>query len=347
MTGRGGVVLGAVVLLCTATTGTAAAAEEVTRFTDPRITESSGLAVVGEQWVTVNDSGDSGRLFVVDPATGDTRRTVEYPGDAVDVEALAPAGRDAVWVGDIGDNRGRRGHVSLYRVGLGTDRVQRIDLRYPDRARDAEALVRHPVTGELFVITKQVFGARVLRVPPVAVRTAARTGHASGVLQPVGAAPGLVTDGSFTSDGRHLLLRTYHRLHVLAWPSGVTVARVDLPQQRQGESLAVQGTTVLIGSEGLREPVLAVENPVLATIEPSPVPRAAPTATPPAASPRPLAPDNPSNSGSALPEWWPWAAGTGLLIGVIALVGTARGRARTSEPREGSAGPDRSPNSRS
>ena len=36
---------------------------------DPRITESSGLVDLGSRWVTTNDSGDSARLFIIDPAT--------------------------------------------------------------------------------------------------------------------------------------------------------------------------------------------------------------------------------------------------------------------------------------
>src|ERR687893_207498 len=41
-------------------------------FQDPAIVESSGLAVVDGRVVTTNDSGDTGRVFTVDPRSGET-----------------------------------------------------------------------------------------------------------------------------------------------------------------------------------------------------------------------------------------------------------------------------------
>jgi hypothetical protein len=96
---------------------------EVTRFEDPEIVESSGLAVVDGLLVTTNDSGDSGRVFTVDPATGETVGVTQWSADPVDVEALAPAGGGEVWVGDIGDNRAERTSVSVARVPVGRGTV--------------------------------------------------------------------------------------------------------------------------------------------------------------------------------------------------------------------------------
>src|SRR3954452_10422676 len=67
----------------------------VTTLKDPQLAEASGLAVVGDRWVSVNDSGDSARIFVIDPATGRTERTLTWGTRAVDVEAVAPAGENA------------------------------------------------------------------------------------------------------------------------------------------------------------------------------------------------------------------------------------------------------------
>ena len=69
--------------------------------------------------VTTNDSGDSGRVFAVDPATGDTVGTTSWSPAPEDVEALAPAGPGHVWVGDIGDNRRARDSVQVLRVPVG------------------------------------------------------------------------------------------------------------------------------------------------------------------------------------------------------------------------------------
>ncbi|WP_235736314.1 hypothetical protein [Nocardioides alcanivorans] len=75
-------------------------------FRDPEIVESSGLVMTDDLAVTVNDSGDSARIFTVDRGTGKTVGVTRWAGQARDIEALAPAGPDEVWVGDIGDNRG-------------------------------------------------------------------------------------------------------------------------------------------------------------------------------------------------------------------------------------------------
>ncbi len=71
---------------------------------DPRIIESSGLIARDGDFLTVNDSGDSGRVFVVDGKTGQTIGVTSWSDSASDVEAIAPAGGDRIWVGDIGDN---------------------------------------------------------------------------------------------------------------------------------------------------------------------------------------------------------------------------------------------------
>ena len=151
----------AVPFLLGAAAGATGADDPAFRFTDPDIVESSGLVVRDGLVVTTNDSGDSGRLFAVDPDSGGTVGVTSWTPEPVDVEALAPAGPGHVWVGDIGDNQHVRRSVEVLRVPVGRGRVtaspEAYELVYPDGARDAEALVSHPVTGQLFVITKGVF----------------------------------------------------------------------------------------------------------------------------------------------------------------------------------------------
>ena len=102
MAERRRVALGALVavpfLLGAAAGAPGAADHPAFRFADPEIVESSGLVVLPGAGrdaglvVTTNDSGDSGRVFTVDPATGDTVGVTSWPTDPDDVEALAPAG---------------------------------------------------------------------------------------------------------------------------------------------------------------------------------------------------------------------------------------------------------------
>ncbi len=72
---------------------------------DPLIVESSGLIARKGDFLTVNDSGDKGQVFVVDGETGETIGVTFWSDSAKDVEAIAPADGDEIWVGDIGDNK--------------------------------------------------------------------------------------------------------------------------------------------------------------------------------------------------------------------------------------------------
>src|SRR5206468_1043017 len=95
----------------------AAAADtpRVVSLRDPRINEASALVDLGSIWVTSNDSGDSARVFVVSPTSGRTIGVVRFRTSVKDVEALAPAGPSAVWVGDIGDNDNKRKAIAVFR----------------------------------------------------------------------------------------------------------------------------------------------------------------------------------------------------------------------------------------
>jgi hypothetical protein len=234
-------------------------AEVVLRFTDPDVVESSGLVVVDGLVVTVNDSGDSGRVFAVDPATGETVGVTSWTPEPTDVEALAPAGPGHVWVADTGDNRRVRDAIEVLRVPVGRgDRSvepETYELTYPDGAHDAEALVRHPLTGQLFVITKGVFSGTVYAAPQ---RLRADRPNA---LVAVGEAPGIVTDATFLPGGGGVVVRTYTSAHLASYPSWEPVASWDLPDQDQGEGIALTGRDLVISTEGARSEVLRVPLP--------------------------------------------------------------------------------------
>lgn len=234
------------------------------RFTDPDIVESSGLVAlpgdtVGGLVATTNDSGDSGRVFTVDASSGDTVGVTTWAPEPIDVEALAPAGPGHVWGGDIGDNQHARSSIEVLRVPVGRgDRAvppETYALVYPDGAYDAEALVSHPVTGRLFVITKGVFSGTVFAAPQ-RLRT-----DGANPLEEVGEAPGIVTDATFLPGGGGVVMRTYTAAHLAAFPSWQPVSSVDLPQQDQGEGIALGGRGLLLSSEGARSQVLAVALP--------------------------------------------------------------------------------------
>ncbi len=251
----------------------------VFRLQDRAISESSGLvALPGGLVVTVNDSGDSARVFVVDGATGRTVGTTTWAGAPVDDEALAFAAADQVWVGDLGDNTASRDsiRVTLVPVGRG-DRQGALAsyvLRYPrNRSYDAETLLAQPATGRLYVVTKSVLGGRIFAAPTQL------SADAPNRLRQVATAPPLVTDGTFVPDGDRVVLRDYSRFVELSFPGWRMLGGGPLPAQRQGEGIAATDDgRLLVSSEGTRQPVYAVRDPLAPpppaeTPTPSPISR--------------------------------------------------------------------------
>ena len=225
---------------------------------DRRITESSGLATSGVHdgvVYTHNDSDDGPVVYAID-RDGTTTAVLTLRGaEARDWEAIAPGrrGSDTMWVGDIGDNLSIWETVRVYRFSEPAElRTQDVawtqyDLEFEDGPRDAEALMVHPRTGRLYVASKRASNAG-LYVAPEKLSTTR-----PNVLTRVADAPGMVTDGAWSPDGRHYVLRGYVSATVYDGDEpGRVVKKLDLPAQRQGESITWtrDGEAVLVGSEG-------------------------------------------------------------------------------------------------
>ena len=292
-------------------------ADVVFHFEDVAIVESSGLVVQDGLFLTTNDSGDSGRVFAVDPASGRTVGVTRWAEEPVDVEALAPAGPGEVWVGDIGDNPGGRATIEVVRVPVGTGErgadPTAYSLTYPGGPRDAETLLAHPVTGRLYVASKNVFGGALYAAPEDLDEAAPSRMTRLGRVLPI------ATDGAFFPDGRHLVLRDYGRAVVYTFPDLEAVGEVDLPEQQQGEGIAVDGEgRVFVSSEGRRTPVLEVALPaevrdVLAGTGASPTS----SPTPPPGSREDV--ELPQGPPEERPVW-PWFLTGWLGLGVIVVL---------------------------
>lgn len=309
-----GLAIAAPVALGVAVTPSPPNGHEVFDFDDPAIVEASGLVVDDGLFLTTNDSGDTGRVFAVDDS-GRTVGVTHWSDDPTDTEALAPGGHGFVWVGDIGDNDGRRSSIEITRIPVGrgdrTAHPTTYRLTYPDGATDAETLVRDPSTGRLYVASKNVFGGVMYAVP------ASLDPSGPNRLRLVGRVLPIATDGAFFPDGRHLVVRDYAEAVVYAWPSLQPVGSFALPRQRQGEGIAVADDgRVYLSSEGPRAPVLDVTLPanIQAAVQPQ---VSAGPGSPPATS-RPANPIGSEEADAATPETWPWLAGG--LLAVVALV---------------------------
>lgn len=247
------------------------------------LTESSGLAASrrheGIFW-TINDGPDA-TLYAFDRSGRSQARVRVAGAAAVDWEALSLGpgpvrGRSYLYIGDIGDNQHRRKVIQVYRVeepdlkAMVSTPAQTIRLMYPDGAHDAEALLVHPKTGDLYIVIKSrerdsVYMAKA----PLSTKTPIRLQHIADLRLPEGslvtALVGRITGGDISHDGRKVVLCDYERGWEAAAPEGDFDAvwqaqwrAVDIAPRRQGEAVAYRndGKAVLATSEGEEFPLV-------------------------------------------------------------------------------------------
>jgi hypothetical protein len=229
---------------------------------DPEIAELSGLVSLPSGLWAHNDSGDGARVFRL-ADDGSTLATVELVGvealDWEDLTGLSVDDGETLIVGDIGDNQGVRPEIRIHEfdvpdpaptgeVTIPANQIATTVLRYPDGARDAEAIVLDPRNAELVVIHKRFGGAsEVYR----ASAEDAADGEAELVRQgivEVGDSPvDATTAADLGFDGRVVALRTYAAILVFPRHEDQTVAEAlvenepcDAPAaiEAQGEALA-------------------------------------------------------------------------------------------------------------
>ncbi|MFI0373667.1 hypothetical protein ACH35V_37905 [Actinomadura sp. 1N219] len=271
-----------VCVLAPAASGAARDDQVAFKISDPRITESSGLAASRRHpgvVYTHNDSGGVPKIYALD-AGGRVRAVLTLGGaGARDWEGIALGkdgrGRPAIFVADIGDNLGGAWpYVTVYRitepsqVRSQTLQATAFRVKYPDGPRNAETLMINPRTNRLYIASK-LFGGKVYEAP-AKLRTSG-----FNVMRKVADAPAMATDGAFSPDGRTCVIRSYFgaRLYSVGPDGrpGKTMKSIGIPMQSQGESLSytADGTSLLVGSEGQNQPVYRVPLPDEARPSPS------------------------------------------------------------------------------
>jgi len=128
---------------------------------------------------------------------------------------------------------------------------------YPDGPHDCEALLVHPVTGDIYLVTKE----RKKAVSGVYKFPSTRSGGSRQTLMKIGEIalgsffpPGtsLVTAGDIAPDGKRLVLRDYTRVYEFTQPEGATAFDEIWKQTPRAfpSPPTVQGESVCYGSEG-------------------------------------------------------------------------------------------------
>ncbi|MES2063981.1 MAG: hypothetical protein V4456_18810 [Bacteroidota bacterium] len=257
--------------------------------------ETSGLvasAINPGIYYAHNDSGDTSRFFAI-TIDGKLQTTIYYTGDkksrrlgVVDCEdiAIGPGpikGKSYIYVGDIGDNASHRKFITVYRMeerkNWGTDIIAHavpvpLHLKYPDGAKDAEAMTIDPIEKLLYIITKRGDSVGVYTAPLKYKANDTLSLTFRGKLFFNGLKPfKWITAADVSADGKQILVRNYEKVYY--WQRNVTEpiwqtlkkAPLELPykQEKQGEAIAFtpDGKGYYTTSEGVYAPIYYYKTP--------------------------------------------------------------------------------------
>jgi len=191
-----------------------------------------------------------------------------------------------LYIGDIGDNNSTRAEVIVYRVaepalstatrkltksrpGV-TEPAQALRLRYPDGKHDAETLLVHPATGNIYIVTKVVLANPVVyeALAPLQFGKPV-TLKRLGEIRVPSLFGGVITGGAISPDGRRVALCDYFQGYELILPAKATnfddiwkerMVGFDLGKRKQGEAITyrLDGKALLATSERPNAPVIQV-----------------------------------------------------------------------------------------
>ena len=227
------------------------------------IDEASGLVASntldGYLW-THEDAGSVTRLFLLSK-DGTQIKAYTPPGiinrDWEDI-AIGGGPIDGVsylYVGDIGNNDANPAVTTnfIYRIpeiktiDESFERGAKITFRYPDGPRDAETLLFDPATKDLFVVSKELGGANLYRIPyPQPIE---------GVVMAefIGPVPSVIiaTGGDISADGAEIVIRTYANIFYWRRKQGETIAQVlsQRPLKTLPYELEPQGEAICFDKE--------------------------------------------------------------------------------------------------
>jgi hypothetical protein len=268
---------------------------QIAALENQAINESSGIAASrrnqGIFW-THNDSGDDAFIYATDRA-GKHRGVWRVKGaTALDWEDIAAwkdgrSGKAYLYIGDLGNNSKKREFLTVYRIPepaiksesaatskqnpAQSEAAEAIKLRYPEGNFDAETLMIHPQTGDLYVVTKVMnAAARVFKLKAPFMQQKEATLVPVGEVQVPQAMKGFLTGGDISPDGRRVALCDYFAAYELTLPDQRGMAfdeiwkqpaqPVNLGKRKQGESIcySLDGKALLATSEGVPCPLIEI-----------------------------------------------------------------------------------------
>lgn len=266
----------------------------VGRIKSAEIGESSGIAASKCQtdvlW-THNDSGGGPYVYAINAkgeSLGVWRVAAAENKDWEDIAAVkTEAGECFLYIGDIGNNERKREDLKIYRVkeptvsdatkgatrktAPNTDAADAIRFELPDGRFDAESLLVHPKTGDIYVLSKRTDAASSVYKLAAGYGLDAKNKLKKIVDLSVPAIPmGLLTGGDISPDGKRVVVCDYFSAYELElpllavnfdeiWKQKSSI--IQLGDREQGEAVAYSsdGNSIFATSEKINSPVIEVK----------------------------------------------------------------------------------------
>lgn len=240
----------------------------------PAVRECSGIVASRRQpgifW-THNDSGGAPEIYAI-RATGELVASVAiHEGMNRDWEDIAADDAGFLYVGDLGDNLGKRPLHMVYKIRepdvaaapASVEIVERMLFRFPDEKYDCESLFAY--CGELYALTKQLFRSPTLfRLEPMAAdgfdNDGARWRPYDRAMRAVAVCKlpiRMATGADVSADDAKLAVCSYGQTWVFDLPddrdlsklAGVRPRRIAYPGKHQIEAVTFDGEDLILAAE--------------------------------------------------------------------------------------------------
>ena len=260
---------------------------------DDAINESSGVVVSRCNpdilW-THNDSGDDAFIYAMH-MNGSRAGTWKIPNaQNFDWEDIATTedkdGKCYLYIGEIGDNNRKRDSYAVYKIRepnvidedasssksnpRTSEQPEVLRFTYPDGRHNAETLMVHPVSGDIYIVTKRVSGPSAVYKLKGNFRQNSRSLAEKVADISFPAVPnGFITGGDISSDGTRVAICDYSAVYELViptesanfdaiWSSAISI--IDVGSRSVGEAIAysLDGRSLILTSEGRNKPILVV-----------------------------------------------------------------------------------------
>ena len=214
----------------------------VGKIESSEIEESSGIApshCSENVFWTHNDSGDEAFIYAFN-GKGKKLGTWKVSGATnIDWEDIATrkekSGECFLYIGEIGNNKRTRSEFTIYRVKepkvsdenkssskknpIETESAEAIKFSYPETRHDAETLMIHPETGDIYIISKRLSGAAgVYKLKANYDKDKTNTLEKIADFSVPATPNGFLTGGDISPDGKRAVVCDYFNAYEIVLP---------------------------------------------------------------------------------------------------------------------------------